>query len=143
MRDDALRRLVEALGRHQPRALTVPQAVSAIRRLVDRAHVMPDGCIVWTGARNNDHYGKLNFRVGRTTLQRYVHRLAYQLAHDGRDIPHWREIGHGCDCPPCFAPWHLECVRRRDNRVKSAQRTHAKVAHRRAADELARSMGAA
>lgn len=140
MSDAALRSLVEALGRHRPRALTVPQAVSAIRRLVARAHVMADGCIVWTGARNNDHYGKLSFRAGGAVVQRYAHRLSYQLAHDGRDIPKWREIAHACDCPPCFNPAHLASERRPDNRRKSAERTNRKIAYRRAAEELARSM---
>lgn len=129
------RLLVEAFARHRPRELSVRQTVSVIRRLIAHAYVLDSGCIVWPRARNNDHYGKLNIWDG-VQVQRYCHRLAHLLASDPRPIPHYREIGHRCDCPPCFHPAHLERVRRSANRRKSAERTNRKLAARRAVAEL-------
>lgn len=141
-RAEQLRFLIESLGRHRPHELSVRQTVSAIRALIKHAYVMDDGCVVWSGSRNNDNYGRFNVAVEvGARRQVYCHRVAYALAHDPRPVPLYREIGHKCDVAPCFRPEHLECVRRPENRRKSAERTNRKLAWKRATEALARSMG--
>lgn len=62
-----------------------------------------DECWPWTGARNDCGYGVFGIK-GFGTF--YAHRLVYLFAHGA--IPRAMVICHGCDCPPCCNPFHLE-----------------------------------
>jgi len=135
-RTEMIRLLVDQLGRHRPRWLPVKTTVQVIRRLIARAFPAASGCIHFDGTMNNSGYVGLNIRLHGNHVKIYAHRIVCQLAHDGSDIPHWKEAAHEqCDCPPCIHPLHLELQRRRDNRQKSARNTHRKVAQRRAAEQ--------
>jgi hypothetical protein len=133
-RDDVVRLLIERF-RHRPYLLSVPQTVSAIRRLIKHARLERCGCITWRRARNNDGYGKITFRLGGRPRQLYVHALAELLSANPRAPRHWEEIAHGCNNPPCFSPDHVSRQRRKINRQDSMRNTHRKMAQRRAAKE--------
>ena len=124
--------LCQQLGRHRPRFLTERETVNVIRRLIKHAVPSERGCCLWGGAVTTDGYGRMNVWLnGRGRFQISVHRLVYQLAHDPRDIPFYREVAHDCDTPPCFHPGHVKSQRRPDNRRRSAENTNRKKALRR------------
>lgn len=125
-RDAMIRLLVEQLGRHRPRFLTVPKTVQIIRRIIKHARPHETGCILWGGAVTTDLYPRMNVRLHGNHCSLLVHRLVDQLAHDPRDIPWYQEVAHSCDCPPCFHPDHVARERRPDNRRRSAERTNLK-----------------
>lgn len=70
------------------------------------------GCLLWTGACNDQGYGHLHVG-GRTGRQVYVHRLMYELFVDS--VPDGLEIDHLCKVPRCASPAHLEAVTHREN----------------------------
>ena len=113
--------------------------VLLIRRLIARAFPAENGCIFFDGSPNNCGYMSLSVRLHGAHNKVLAHRLVCQMAHDGGDIPHWKEVAHeACDCPPCIHPLHLELQRRRENRAKSARNTHMKIAAKRANEQRAR-----
>lgn len=65
------------------------------------------GCWRWTG-RTSPLYGKLLVRVEGITVQRYAHRVVYEMFRG--PIPDGLTIDHLCRNPPCVNPWHLEPV---------------------------------
>lgn len=132
---DKLRaRLIERF-RYRVRFLTVEQNVALIRRLLRNVSPGSKGCALWNCNVTTGGYPRLNIRLYGHHHTLLAHRLAWQLANGGGDIPHWKEAAHDCDTPPCIHPDHLEAQRRRDNRVKSAMNTNAKKAARRAAEQ--------
>lgn len=60
-----------------------------------------DGCWEWTGARNEDGYGRL-YTAGENW---FTHRYSWVL-HNG-PIPDGLWVLHHCDNPPCIRPDHL------------------------------------
>lgn len=126
-RADVVRYLIERF-RHKPYLLSVPQTVSAIRRLVRYARLDRCGCIVWPRNRNNDGYGRLSVWMHGESRKLYVHAVAELLSANPRALWHWQETAHNCDNPPCFHPDHVARQRRRDNRKDSARNTNRKKA---------------
>jgi len=124
----AIAKLLVERFRYRPRFLQPRQVVSVIRRLIRNSRFNARGCLVWTKGVNNDGYGRIGLWLHKERFKFYVHRLSWQLSHDPRDIPMWREIAHKCDCPPCFHPDHIESQRRPDNRRRSAENTNRKRA---------------
>lgn len=96
-----------------------------LARLARNAMRLSTGCIVWTANCNNDGYARMSLHVSGDSRTYYVHRVVWQLAN-GRYIPEWREVAHGCDTPPCFNPEHLKLQRMPDNRKASADNTNRK-----------------
>lgn len=75
---------------------------------------MPNGCIEWTGVKNNIGYGFIGFRQLDPATNRPLvnhqgmmtaHRLAYMIEH-GR-LPVKRNVNHTCNNKLCVRPDHL------------------------------------
>lgn len=97
---------------HEPN-VELPVPVDDDRESVSRRfweHVdKSSGCWVWTGAIDQDGYGRV--RIGRRN--RKAHRVAYQLANG--PFPAHLIIRHTCDNPPCCNPDHLLTGTHQDN----------------------------
>jgi hypothetical protein len=68
-----------------------------------------DGCILWTGAKNEHGYG----RFGIDGITYYAHRVAYVLAVG--EIPEGTSLDHKCRRRACINAEHLEPVTQREN----------------------------
>lgn len=92
-------------------------------RLAAKAERNDVGCLIWTGQRTKDGYGRIGYQ-GHTSVP--VHRVAY-LEHVG-PIADELQVDHVChtldgncaggpDCPhrPCIEPTHLELVEPGEN----------------------------
>lgn len=73
-------------------------------------------CLLWTGYRNPDGYGKVTVR--RTLWS--AHRLAYVEAWGA--IPEGMVVRHKCDTPACVNPSHLELGSEAENARDKAVR---------------------
>jgi hypothetical protein len=110
------------------------------QRLWERAVRRPNGCLIWTGARNDSGYGSV--KVGGRVLK--AHRYAYEVA-TGKPIPEGMDIGHQChdddlDCPPgkcehrlCIEPTHLLPQTIDENRHELVAKRNARIRERLAA----------
>jgi hypothetical protein len=132
----AIAKLLVERFRRRPRFLPVRQVVSVIRRLIKHSRFNERGCLIWRGNKNNDGYGRITVYLHGQQFKFYVHRLSWQLAHDPRDIPWYREISPRCDTPACFHPSCVELVRKPVNRRRSAENTNRKKALRKANADL-------
>lgn len=88
----------------------------------------PDGCWLWTGAKNQDGYGI--FRIRRSLVR--AHRLAWKLAH-GRSPRDDRAVLHHCDTPACVRPSHLWIGTVADNNRDAARKGRNRNQHTKAA----------
>ena len=73
----------------------------AADKIRDFSMPLANGCIVWTGARDKDGYGKSS--VNGVDIR--AHRLAW--IHKNGPIPIGLWVLHRCDNPPCINPDHL------------------------------------
>ena len=74
-----------------------------------RSKVLPNGCLLWTGAKNSWGYGTI-----RHNNQNWVvHRLAWVLS--GRTLLEGQQLNHKCWEPACFNIDHLEVVTQEQN----------------------------
>lgn len=79
-------------------------------RLMAKVQKTPNGCWMWTGARNGTvKYGGMTVE-GRSV---YAHRVSYEL-HRG-PIPEGMDLDHLCHTPLCVNPDHLEPVPHSEN----------------------------
>ena len=67
----------------------------------------PESCLLWTGARQKNGYGKFSYK-GTTEL---AHRVAFVLTHNR--LP--EELDHICNNRPCVSPSHLIETDHREN----------------------------
>lgn len=74
-----------------------------------RIQQAPNGCWLWTGARDSDGYGNVHHE-GRWWK---ANRLAYALTYG--PIPDGLKVCHRCDTPSCCNPEHLFLGTDRDN----------------------------
>ena len=65
-------------------------------------------CWEWTGYKNHDGYGQINFNGKLLT-----HRFIYEYLHG--PIPDGLQIDHLCRNPACANPKHLEAVSHQEN----------------------------
>lgn len=102
-----------------------PHPENLLRRLV----FLPDGCIEYTGNRNEHGYGRVN-KDGRRVM---VHRVTYEWVHG--PIPDGLEIDHLCRNRACCHPGHLEAVTHAENIARGntgsgqAAKTHCPHGH--------------
>ena len=64
-----------------------------------------NGCLLWTGHRAKDGYGRVMVGTGKPD---YVHRVVYQMFQGA--IPEGTELDHLCRNTSCASPAHLEPV---------------------------------
>lgn len=88
-------------------------------RLASETEAGPGGCVVWTGTRDGDGYGRLWVGPGGRT--RGAHVVAYELRHG--PVPDALELDHLCRVPACVNPAHLEPVTHRENVLRGESPT--------------------
>lgn len=78
-------------------------------RFWTKVAVQPNGCWLWTSAKNPQGYGSF-WKSG-------THRLAHRVAYGALKgpIPDGSDVRHDCDNPPCVNPDHLRTGTRSDN----------------------------
>lgn len=81
-------------------------------RFAEKLVVMPGGCVLWTGYRDRDGYGRLKLR-GRIVA---AHRALYATLVG--EIPAGLELDHLCNTPACVNVAHLEPVDHRENSLR-------------------------
>lgn len=76
------------------------------RRLAEKS-AEPDinGCIFWTGTRNQKGYGRIGLKHNGRSFYVGAHRLSWALANDKDTAKLF--VCHSCDNPSCVAPDHL------------------------------------
>jgi DNA-binding XRE family transcriptional regulator len=84
--------------------LRARRGASIAERLELHSAQAPSGCRIWTGARDDSGYGRV--QVAGST--KYAHRVSYEL-HVG-PIPADHQIDHLCRRPACIRPDHLQAV---------------------------------
>ena len=66
-------------------------------------------CLLWTGSKNEDGYGRIYYNGSPVG----VHRYAWETANG--PIPNGMEVNHKCWTPNCVNAKHLELATRRQN----------------------------
>jgi hypothetical protein len=89
---------------------------TASEKLQRRSQPAASGCIEWTGACDEDGYGKFT----KKGWPDRAHKAAYIVAHG--DIPEGQIVRHTCDNPPCINPQHLVAGTFADNAADRVQR---------------------
>lgn len=101
-----------------PETMHVLRGSSPAERLAHYSQA--DGeCVVFTGYRDKDGYGKLSIDGEDNS----AHRVAYELEHGA--IPDGLVVRHKCDNPPCIKVAHLEVGTHADNGNDKAVRRRA------------------
>ncbi|MGD1044720.1 MAG: HNH endonuclease signature motif containing protein [Bacteroidota bacterium] len=72
-----------------------------IERFFSKVNMIPNGCWLWTGYKDNGGYGRFWLCKGNVK----VHRFSYEV-HNGQ-IPEGKEVMHACDRRECCNPSHL------------------------------------
>lgn len=96
----------------------------AIEENTERAE--STGCLIWTGAHNDDRRGRITLRVDNRHVQFVVPRVVYALEHDVE--PGRRLVLHGpCDRPECCAVEHLRLGTVAENVADMLERGRARI----------------
>lgn len=91
-----------------------------------------DDCHLWTGAKDEDGYGKVRLPQGGT---RGAHIVAWEMA-TGQELPPGWHVDHLCRIHACCNPDHLEAVPHAENvargvsfSAQNANKTHCPAGH--------------
>lgn len=89
-------------------SLTWDELEGVCRRIFQRCEPDRNGCLVWTGAKTSDGYGKISI-LGRTHR---VHRVVYYATEfrygNGLRLGMPEVVMHTCDNRACVWPGHLQ-----------------------------------
>jgi hypothetical protein len=85
----------------------------------------PNGCWIWTRARQPRGHGVFGGRLPVTETSHLAHRLAYALVRG--PIPASLILRHKCDNPPCVNPDHLTPGTVKENTWDMIDRGRAKL----------------
>ena len=103
------------------------------------------GCLVWTGVKTRDGYGRFRVFDGKW-VYRPAHRFLYERVMG--KIGGGLTLDHLCRNRACINPAHLEPVTMRENLLRgativaaNAKKTHCKRGHILAGDNLYRHKG--
>lgn len=108
-----------------------PLADDASERFWAQTTIGESGCILWTGYRDRNGYGR--FTCGTTKM--WAHRFAYLDAFSV--IPEGLELDHLCRTRLCVNPVHLEVVTHQENGIRkptTSSSLYCKRNHRRTAE---------
>lgn len=83
--------------------------MEVIERLLSKTVAGGTECIVWTGTRSIDGYGRITV-AGQV---RYAHRVSFETFSGQCADGH--VVMHACDNPPCVNPNHLRLGTQSDN----------------------------
>lgn len=97
-----------------PLGTRLPTLEQRIWTKIDRRG--PDDCWEWTGARDENGYGRIRHEGEKAR----AHRLVYEITHG--PLPEDLFIRHRCDNPPCVNPAHLEPGTHQDNMDDTVRR---------------------
>lgn len=89
-----------------------------------------NGCLEWSGARDEKGYG----RIGLNGRPVQTHRVAWTLAHGPITTDEW--VLHHCDNPPCCRLNHLFLGTPDDNSKDMVQKGRSMVGERNGASKL-------
>lgn len=110
----------DAVQRLAPGRVRAPRPASDPRdRFASKTAIGPNGCVLWTGAKDKDGYGKFQLNGGGKQTHVRAHRFAF-FAANGR----WPsdQALHSCDTPSCVNPEHLSDGSQSENLVQCAVR---------------------
>lgn len=98
-----------------------------------------DDCHLWTGAKDDDGYGKVRLPDGRT---RGAHIVAWEMA-TGNELPDGWHVDHLCRIHACCHADHLEAVPHAENvargesfSARNARKTHCPQGHEYTEDNI-------
>lgn len=84
------------------------------------------GCLVWTGSRQSNGYGRIRVSPGK---RRTVHTVAYEARHGA--IPAGMKVCHTCDNKPCIEDAHHFLGTQADNMRDMASKGRGRRVERR------------
>ena len=86
---------------------------SEIARFQTKVKHGDNGCLIWTGYKSPDGYGRFRAtRDGRSSAK-MAHRVAWEHAHGA--IPDGMQVDHTCFNRACVNPNHLRLVTNKQN----------------------------
>jgi hypothetical protein len=97
-------------GHPSPRPLS---RLKELKRMLTE-HGDSDECLLWPFSTAGEGYGQVATGNGQ---KKYVHRLSYELAHPGEEIPSAMDVMHSARCinRRCFNQRHLTVGTRQQN----------------------------